>query len=161
MDRPRLIRGLRIAVSAVFGMLCVLLIFLWVRSYSWTDDLWVRVPNSGMATEFVSLGGQVGVVITPSAKRSPWIRETKPVPDNLRSMWNVLLPRRNVLGFMFAWKANTIGIGLPNWFVILTGGTLATAPWIHWGKRFSLRTLLIATTLIAALLGTAAYLRLW
>ena len=33
MDRPRLIRGLRIALSAVFGILCLLLIVLWVRSY--------------------------------------------------------------------------------------------------------------------------------
>jgi hypothetical protein len=33
MDRPRLIRGLRIAVTAVCGVLCVLLIGLWVRSY--------------------------------------------------------------------------------------------------------------------------------
>jgi hypothetical protein len=30
---------------------------------------------------------------------------------------------------------------------------LAGAPWIHSSKRFSLRTLLIATTLIAVVLG--------
>ena len=35
------------------------------------------------------------------------------------------------------------------------------APMVHWSNRFSLRTLLIATTLIATLLATAAYLRLW
>ncbi|MCI0334640.1 MAG: hypothetical protein L0228_15595 [Planctomycetes bacterium] len=32
----------------------------------------------------------------------------------------------------------------------------AAAPWIRWSKRFSLRTLLIATTLIAVLLGIVA-----
>jgi hypothetical protein len=30
---------------------------------------------------------------------------------------------------------------------------LATAPWIRWSSRFSLRTLLIATTLVALVLG--------
>ncbi len=30
---------------------------------------------------------------------------------------------------------------------------IAVAPWIHWTKRFSLRTLLIATTLVAVGLG--------
>src|SRR5262249_19882304 len=34
MNRPRLIRNLRIAWSAWWGMLCVLLIVLWVRSHS-------------------------------------------------------------------------------------------------------------------------------
>ena len=38
MTRPRLIRGLRIAWNVVFGILCLLLIVLWVRSY-WRYDL--------------------------------------------------------------------------------------------------------------------------
>src|SRR5262245_15555907 len=33
MDRPRLIRGLRIAWSVACGILCVLLVVLWVSSY--------------------------------------------------------------------------------------------------------------------------------
>jgi len=36
---------------------------------------------------------------------------------------------------------------------VLLSGALAAAPWIHWSKRFSLRTLLIATTLFGVLLG--------
>jgi hypothetical protein len=32
-------------------------------------------------------------------------------------------------------------------------GTLALVPWIRWPKRFSLRTLLITTTLVAVGLG--------
>ena len=38
MNRPRLIRGLRIAWSVWWGILCVLLIVLWVRSYWWVDQ---------------------------------------------------------------------------------------------------------------------------
>ena len=33
MNRPRLIRGLRIAWSVWWGILCVLLIVLWMNSY--------------------------------------------------------------------------------------------------------------------------------
>ena len=34
---------------------------------------------------------------------------------------------------------------------------VAAAPWIRWSKRFSVRTLLIATTLVAVLLGLVVY----
>jgi hypothetical protein len=39
----------------------------------------------------------------------------------------------------------------PHWFLVLLSAAFATAPWIRW--RFSLRTLLIATTLVAVVLG--------
>lgn len=41
----------------------------------------------------------------------------------------------------------------PYWLYILLVAGLAAAPWIHWTKRFRLRTMLIATTLIALALG--------
>jgi hypothetical protein len=42
---------------------------------------------------------------------------------------------------------------LPHWFLALLCATLAAAPWMPWPDRFGLRTLLIATTLIAVVLG--------
>jgi hypothetical protein len=42
---------------------------------------------------------------------------------------------------------------MPYWFLILLTATATAAPWIHWSKQFSLRTLLIATTLLAVGLG--------
>jgi hypothetical protein len=44
---------------------------------------------------------------------------------------------------------------LPHWFVALLFAALAALPWIR--PTFSLRTLLIATTLIAVLLGLVAW----
>jgi hypothetical protein len=44
---------------------------------------------------------------------------------------------------------------LPYWLVFFSVAALASAPWIHW--RFSLRTLLIAMTLVAILLGLIVY----
>ena len=44
---------------------------------------------------------------------------------------------------------------IPYLFFVLLAATLAAVPWIHW--RFTTRTLLIATTLIAVVLGLAVY----
>ena len=45
-------------------------------------------------------------------------------------------------------------VALPCWFLVITLGTLSGLPWVKW--RFSLRTLLIATTLVAVVLGVVA-----
>jgi hypothetical protein len=42
---------------------------------------------------------------------------------------------------------------IPIWFLAGLSGVLAATPWIRWIHRFSLRTLLIATTLVAVGLG--------
>jgi hypothetical protein len=54
--------------------------------------------------------------------------------------------------FWFAARKRAAGfsIVLPMWFLILMGASIASAPWI---RRFSLRTMLIATTLISVGLG--------
>jgi hypothetical protein len=53
-------------------------------------------------------------------------------------------------------------IATPYWFWVLLTTTLAGIPWLlTWESRFSLRRLLIATTLIAVVLGTVAALRFW
>jgi uncharacterized membrane protein YgaE (UPF0421/DUF939 family) len=43
------------------------------------------------------------------------------------------------------------------WVAILLIAALATTSWFEWSPRFSLRTLLIATTLIALVLGAIVY----
>src|SRR5262245_48948599 len=58
MDRPRLIRGLRIAWSVWWGILCVLLVVLWVRSYWSLYAVGVRIPNFGAASA-TSLQGRI------------------------------------------------------------------------------------------------------
>lgn len=45
-------------------------------------------------------------------------------------------------------------ICIPQWFPVLLSATLAAAPWIR--SRFSFRTLLIAVTLVAVMLGLIA-----
>jgi hypothetical protein len=45
----------------------------------------------------------------------------------------------------------------PHWFLALIFALIAAAPWLTSIPRFSLRTLLIATTLVAVLLGAIIY----
>jgi hypothetical protein len=52
---------------------------------------------------------------------------------------------------------SSIGILIPYWLPVLLIGTLSALPWLPW--TFSLRTLLIATTLSAVLLGLVVWSR--
>jgi len=48
-----------------------------------------------------------------------------------------------------------INLAIPIWLPILLLASLAVVPWMRW--QFSLRTLLVATTLVAVVLGLAFY----
>ncbi len=68
----------------------------------------------------------------------------------------------------YQWKGTPLTLGfavsghplwflvMPYWFAVILSGTFAAAPWLP--SHFSLRTLLIATTLFALALGTIVWL---
>ena len=68
MDRARVYRGLRIAWSVGCGVGCVLLIVLWIRSYS-SMDVVLTTTTPGHVASVVSLKGKVGV--SGVARKSP------------------------------------------------------------------------------------------
>jgi hypothetical protein len=49
---------------------------------------------------------------------------------------------------------HALHVHLPYWLVTLLSTVVATLPWIQYSHRFRLRALLIATTLIAVIVGT-------
>jgi hypothetical protein len=49
---------------------------------------------------------------------------------------------------MYSWN-----LRIPHWFPVAITAALAAGAWPYWTTRFSLRTLLIATTLVAVVLG--------
>lgn len=60
----------------------------------------------------------------------------------------------------FRWKRTTkyqVKVIFPLWSLLLVMAVTSTLPWIRWSRRFSLRTLLIAMTLVAALLGAIVW----
>jgi len=60
--------------------------------------------------------------------------------------------------FLSYYKDKTdTGLLIRFWLVLLALLVCGALPWLHW--RFALRTLLIATTLVAVLLGLIVWLR--
>lgn len=151
MNRSRLYRGLRIVVSAVFGVLCVLLIVLWVRSYWWRDEFSI-LRNSSLIAVQSHPGRLVAATFLddPEFSKDYYSRlfHTKRFPRPSDWTLQSLVP-----GFNVRYASKEIEIVLPYWFLVFATATLAGGPWLKLSRRFSLRTLLIATTLVAVLLG--------
>jgi hypothetical protein len=124
-----LLRYLRIAFSAVCGTLCVLLVMSWVLSYYAKDSFDFTALNRGVVVR--SRNGSLGV----------------------KTYVNVMVTPR------FHHRYYRGRFDVPYWFptvLFAIVGLIVAAPWIRQLRwRFSLRTLLIATTLVAVLLGVA------
>jgi hypothetical protein len=159
----RFLRYLRIAFSATCLIACVLLIALWVRSYWWRDYLYADAFVRQVKVQ--SIYGQLGVL---------WFADYEPTwahGSETAEEWSTFVSKYGFGGYKyhppatasdlptFDWLSSSDGVSvlLPHWFAVLLIATLATALWIPW--RFSLRTLLIATTLIAVVLGLIVWLR--
>jgi hypothetical protein len=52
-------------------------------------------------------------------------------------------------------KSINCDLSVPYWLLVLAATSLTAAPWLRW--HFSIRTLLIATTLVAVVLGLICY----
>ena len=138
MSRPRILRLLRIAFSVVCGIVCLLLIVSWVRSYYFVEMLQVSFPFMR-----VRVFSETGVVVS-------WI-----VHNNNRegSIW-MTMPHNEVFS-LFSIQSIAVeestSLHVPHWHLVILSASLATSACFSW--RYSLRTLLIATTLVAVALG--------
>jgi hypothetical protein len=148
MTRPRLIRGLRIAWSVWWGILCVLLIGLWVRSYWRVDVVSATIKSERIIGH--SVKGRLRVSVAEGSDltdRPPW--EVVSFPPQAgpsdESFW----------AFTIQTTTTDTYASFPLWLLTLICAVLASLPWIAW--KYSLRTLLIATTLIAVVLGLAVW----
>ncbi len=147
----RFLRYLRITFSATCLIACVLLIVLWVRSYHWVDEISYRGSNTRYGVQ--SAGGTVAIY--------RYVED--PIPYESDFGWFVSNFKTDEIGFNhistmgFVWAyvpSQLCDVGMPHIFlatVASIASIVGALPWIRW--RFSVRTLLIATTLIAVLLG--------
>src|SRR5262245_56025171 len=138
-------RKLRFAWSVVWGVVAVLLIVLWVRSYSRYEEINAAVNQ--IQFRCVSLKGFLIVNWTKasSAARSYRFYVSAPasvpsIPEEERRPFRVVLE---------------VGVLMQIWIPTLAALVAVGIPWLRW--RFSLRTLLIATTLVAVVLGVIVY----
>jgi hypothetical protein len=149
LQRKRPIRQyLQIAMSVTCGVLCLLLIVLWARSYSTMDD--VRLPvTSSWVVRVTSIESKV--IFTYYRTLGP--SNIQWTTTDFSNAYD-----RSVTRFK-AWKwvpiaGHLYGFVIPQWFPLLALTSLAIVPWVRW--RFSLRTLLIVTAVIAIILGIIA-----
>jgi hypothetical protein len=136
-------KTLRIAVTAPCLTACLLLVVLWVQGYWRTQSIKLRKPPlgcsvwSGRGAIAVSFSNHIRV-----NESDRFVYETYPIGRD----------RTTLLGFDYQ-PGSSISwtIFIPNWFTIGLIGVLGAISWIPW--RFSLRTLLVVTTLVAVGLG--------
>ena len=141
-------RNFRIAWSVAWGVVAVLLYVLWVRSY-WQSYA-ITVQQSGdYYSEFRWQSGQIIFSNGYEPSSGMW---RKRFSLAFRSRTN-----EDRIQFAFPTKfvfqvAEVFPVAvIPQWSVILLCMPASAIVWLPW--RFSLRTLLIATTLIAMVLG--------
>jgi hypothetical protein len=161
MTRPRLLRLLRIAFSAVCGIVCLLLIGLWVRSSNYIDRV----------TWHYSKPRAIQITTTPGRILSyKFVDQPILVPGNMGRKGSVkweepLKSMRHFNAGPMLWSFGSVsgkdfaGVYVPFWVLVVLATVLAIAPWLKWFRRFSLRTLLLATTLVAVVLGLAVAFR--
>jgi hypothetical protein len=146
-------RRLRIAVSVFFALVAVAFAVLWVRSYWRCDDVSWGI-SGGPGYKFISLRGEVSGSWFRSREGAVSVgwRHATVAPDRLPQLSSS--GHSQLLGFSF-WMPYLAVV--PHWFVVVLSVSIATAPWLSYSGHFSLRTLLIATTLIAIVLGLAVW----
>ena len=153
MDKQAVIRRVRIAVSVFFGVLTVALCVLWVRSY-WRYDFVLRAdkPNTQMRIHTLSGIGQAQwtdfAMGVPRRVAVGWHMGSIPLPPNVSAPPSIELFR----------SPQASRLSAPIWALAVFSSCVAAVPWLSY--RFSLRTMLIVTTLVAVALGLARARRL-
>jgi hypothetical protein len=135
------LRYLRIAFSAFCGLVCVMLVVLWVRSYWQRDRLEGAWFNNSLVNVW-SMQGQIAVL----ALKAPghWKFSTTQIPAGWRP--------KNVTS-KWGWDANSMSwaIAFPHFLIVAILAMSTAAPWLP--QRFSLRTLLISMTVVTLIVG--------
>ena len=139
-------------------MVCVLLLGVWVRSHYTEDVVSSGGPRFSHCMQSVSGKGKIKVQFyKASPRKAYWEWLSMPFAGRTENKGAYSSPAPIVQSsFAFTKSTSAFAVTAPYWFYILTLASLSVAPWIHLSKRFSLRTLLFATTIVAVLLGLIA-----
>jgi hypothetical protein len=144
-------RKLRIAWSVVWGLAAVLFIGLSVRSQNRFDGI-RRHRNNAEVVQIYIYQGQLSIVSFDDGPLPPDLLHQVARIGTVECFES---PELIGEGASPVFEIITLPIGtrieIPAWFLIVGMVLLGPLPWVHW--RFSLRTLLIATTLVALVLG--------
>lgn len=143
-----MLKPLRTIVSALCLMACVPLFVLWVCSF-WYQVSFSRPSHKSGTVYIHSMQGEMVYVWDSATKSTHWSFKAHRVQK-----WDE--PTLAQRDWRWALSPDSTLVFFPHWVPILITASLAVVPWIKWSRRFRLRTLLIAVTLIAVLLGLIA-----
>jgi hypothetical protein len=158
-------RKLRIAWSVAWGALAVLLVGLWVRSYYYLDTFSEPLSIT-CGVDLHSIKGQLHCSLDKLNASVP-VEDVDWGLDSSDAESGYALSQYNDDG---SWDFVYSGfdywtIIAPHWLAAMLCVVCAAIPWsfiavsrLPWSKRYSLRTLLIATTLVAVGLGLIVWL---
>ena len=157
-------RKLRIAWSVAWGVVAVLLVVLWVRSYWWID--YINGPpygsyRFGLASSngWLTTRYRNGMLRPTSFPKWAWESTTQEDMEKMYQQSEALAKQRNTIfrraTFQFGWVEDW-GVQFPLWVPLLFCGMVAGVVWVL-PSKFSLRTLLIAMTLVAVVFGLIVY----
>jgi hypothetical protein len=157
MDKQAAIRRVRIAMSMFFGVLTLGLCVLWVRSYStWRST---HGPVGKHVLNFQWAKGEIGIGYWDwKYKHFPWSFHSNIVDERIwpSATGGPPLSKLGIRWYKQLAPAMTLVV-IPFWLPILIAVAIAATPWIRHFYHFSLRTMLIATTLVAVALGLIAW----
>jgi|SRR4051812_22195887 hypothetical protein len=144
-------RKLRIVWSVAWAVAAVLLIVLWVRSY-WREYVVYGPITSSSAYSVNSLRG--AAIFRAYSVSTKWPQATNSFPVLDPALFGPGQSVDNTFGFEVGPMVGGGWVALvPYLFLVSLSVIVGVTPWLRWSRRFSLRTLLIATTLIAVGLG--------
>ena len=161
-----MLRRLLNIASIICRVACVALMAVWVRSDTQSDLR--RLCLGTRDFYIISLRGLLFLEEFPANQEVErnywnWVKDGHAISpsDEYPSGW-----RQGFRGSMGFYTSTTIGPGsmvaVPYWFVVLSAGILAALFQLRWPWRFTLRSLFIATTFLAVVLGMIAWLdRAW
>jgi hypothetical protein len=146
-------RKLRIAWSVACVIACALLTTMWARSYQIRDIWWCCFARISTVQGRISISNRTPYphffIMHDSSKVLG--KSTAGYPDDAGKYPNNRWVR------VFRWKSGLTELHIPLWLPVLLSVSLGALPWIRQKWRFSLRAMLIAMALIAALLAFAVH----
>ena len=145
-----MLKSLRYALATFCFAASVGCLALWWRSYAIHDQAYGDSPIGSKVIYFSAFRG-AGCVALPEAPKVP-----KPWRHDAPSIAGMNIPADARLGpEQFGWTGP--GVYFPLWYAALVFALAAVAS-LKLGRRFTLRSALIATTVVAVLLGMAVIL---
>ena len=146
-------RKLRIAWSGAWAVAFLWFLSLWVQTSHISRDFTIgRLPHGIWVS---TMSGQVMFSSLPDVE-AKHKRLRLPPPESFSVPRYAGGTRSGFQRHDFTstvWADYTTYFSVPIWLLAVVAASTGVIPWIRWSNRFSLRTLLIVTTLVAVVLG--------